>query len=178
MATPIKDARAGRAAGPDAISLLINENHTLCRLFDRYRQSDSDDEKTLIAERACLLLMIRAAVEQEIFYPAAQWVLEDSEMIEDAVLVHEVTRDLITQLQEDDLRLDQRDALFEVLSECVDQQITDEESGLFKRMRQTGLSLDDLALQMLSRKAALELEFGFAEERDQESTVAASVQAH
>ena len=152
----------------DAIALLIADHRKVHALFDRYKQSDDDGEKGEICQQVCAMLTVHAAIEEEIFYPAARDALDDGDLLDTAEAEHNVARSLIEQLQEDDLRPNRRDATFDALSECVDLHIEEEESELFAQVRKSGLDLHQLADEMRSRKKELEDELGLAGEDEEE----------
>ena len=167
MATKTRGAPRSAPKELDAIALLVADHRKVHALFDRYNQSDDDGEKGEICQQVCAMLTVHAAIEEEIFYPAARDALDDSDLLDTAEAEHDVARSLIEQLQEDDLRLNKRDATFGALSECVDLHTEEEESELFAQVRKSSLDLYELADEMRSRKKELEDELGLADEGDE-----------
>ena len=92
------------ARSDDAIAMLTNDHKEVKALFKEYDklvEADAeDDERQAIAEQICQMLTVHAAVEEEIFYPAAREALgEEEDLIDEADVEHATAKDLIAQLE-------------------------------------------------------------------------------
>ena len=153
-------------SGTDAISLLTSDHLEVAEMFAEYEALVSDDasgeERAAVVRRFCQALTAHAAVEEEIFYPAAREALGDDDMIDEAVAEHASVKELILQIQ----AMDPSDALYDatvrMLQESVDAHVDEEEGELFPRLQDSKLDLEELGERMAQRKeealASLEAE--------------------
>jgi hemerythrin superfamily protein len=105
----------------------------------------------------CRELAIHAALEEELFYPAARGALPEGALglVEEAEVEHACATGLIRRIREGGgERL--QDAEVAVLCAYVDHHLREEEQELFPRVRETGLDLAALGERMRARRAVLE----------------------
>ncbi|RZJ98807.1 MAG: hemerythrin domain-containing protein [Flavobacterium sp.] len=138
----------------DAISLLISDHEEVKALFKEFEglSDRSKVTKKKLADQICEALTVHAMIEEEIFYPAVREVLDDEDLMDEAVVEHASAKDLIGQIQSMEAGDDLYDAKVKVLSEQIDHHVEEEENEMFKKVRKTKLDLVALGEQMLARK--------------------------
>jgi hemerythrin-like domain-containing protein len=139
---------------PNAIEMLREDHRKVKELFQRFERGDSD-EKEQIAHQTLHELEVHAALEEEIFYPAAREHVHEEEQIDEALEEHHVAKLLIGELKKmspDDERFE---AKYKVLAESVKHHIQEEESEMFP-MLEDGLDAEGLGQQMEARKQKLQ----------------------
>lgn len=147
----------------DAITMLTADHKKVKKLFsdfDKLKQSGSDEEKGAVVEQICNELTIHAELEEEIFYPAVRGAIDDSDLMDEALVEHAGAKDLIAQLQDMDPEDDLYDAKVTVLGEQINHHVEEEEGEMFPKAKKSGVDTEGLAKQMLQRKTALLQEMG------------------
>lgn len=161
-----KAAHAKRDAGKaevnphDALVLLTadhNEIDKLVREFERRRKTADPVEKGKLALRLCHALSVHATIKNEIFYPAAEAVIEgaDKELVGKARVEHDGLRHLmagIESMSSDDPTFD---STVKVLAEQAARHMKREEDEIFPRLRHSRLDLVGTGERMAARKAQL-----------------------
>ena len=154
-----KTAAKKAAAGTDAIALLSADHAEVERLFGRYEQLAEDDadadERETLARQICGLLTVHAAIEEEIFYPAAREALDEEDLLDEAEVEHASAKDLIAQIEEMDADEDLYDAKVKVLGEYVRHHVQEEENELFAQCRSAKMDLKALGERLAERKRTL-----------------------
>ena len=118
----------------------------------------ADDSKRELAEHICIALTIHAAIEDEIFYPAAREAIDDDDLMDEADVEHDAARDLIAQIQDMNPDESHYDAKVKVLGEEVEHHIKEEQEKMFPKIEQSDLDLRVLGEEMAARKAELQRE--------------------
>jgi hypothetical protein len=143
----------------DAIGLLLADHRRLRTLFRAVDAADRADHaaRRALVERACAALKRHAALEAEIFYPAARAALgaDGAATLDEAAIEHRVTDGLAAELA----RLPPAEpcyaATFAVLAAYVRLHMRQEENRLFATMRAASPELRALPARLRSRAAAL-----------------------
>ena len=154
--SPAKSAT--KAAGPDAVSLLMDDHKKVKKLFkdyERLAKKEDIDGKVEVAMQICEELTVHATVEEEIFYPAARAAIKDDDLLNEAEVEHATAKDLIAQIEQmfgDDPMYD---AKVKVLSEYIDHHVEEEETEMFPKARKTKMDLEGLAVEIMERKEEL-----------------------
>jgi hemerythrin superfamily protein len=148
-------AAAKKPAAPDAIKLLSAEHKEVKALFKKYdalAESAADaDERRALAEQICLKLTVHAAVEEELFYPAAR---------DEADVEHATAKDLIAQIRKASPDEALYDAKVKVLGEYIEHHVKEEEGEIFPKIKKSELDVDSLGAEMVDRKQELMDELG------------------
>ena len=142
------------------IEMLTGDHETVDALFrkiEKLKKSEDDSRYELIQE-VCDALTVHAAIEEELFYPAAREAggEAEEELVDEAEVEHEHIRELVQQLKdmsEDDPLCD---AKTKVLSEYVRHHVKAEESRIFPRLKKAKPDLSGLYQQMCERRAQIE----------------------
>lgn len=160
----------------DAIAMLTADHKAVMDLFKQFEKArDSEDDETCAAlvQEICSELTVHTTLEEEIFYPAVQDVIDDDDLMDEAEVEHASAKDLIAQLEE----MEPGDPLYAakvtVLCEYVKHHVGEEEGEMFKKARKAEkdgeLDLVALGASIKERKEALQSEM----EMDEDATAAA-----
>jgi hemerythrin superfamily protein len=157
MPTSTKPA-SGAAAEQDAIAMLMADHKKVKKLFsdfDKLKEDGSDEDKSAIVEQICNELKVHAQIEEEIFYPAVRKAIDDSDLMDEALVEHAGAKDLIAQLEDADPEEDLYDAKVTVLGEQIDHHVKEEEGDMFQKAKKANVDTKPLGAKMLKRKTAL-----------------------
>jgi hypothetical protein len=157
--SPCTDALEMLSLGHEQTRALADE----CRRFARHVTCDAAMQG--VAEALCRAIHRMAALEEELFFPAARAVLEASSLVDIAELEHATARQIIRQLQQTDPREPRYEALVLALTECVERHARHEQAQLFPRLRESCLDLDTLGQRLNERLSASDGDTRVMEER-------------
>ena len=165
--SPCADALDTLSLGHEQTRALADE----CRRVARHVTCDPAMRD--LAEELCRAIHRMAALEEELFFPAARAALEASQLVDLAELEHATARQIIRQLQQADPREARYEALVLALTECVERHARHEQAQLFPRLRESCLDMDALGQQLNERLAAHDDDLFTVEERGRREGVAA-----
>lgn len=121
----------------DAIVLLREDHQAVERLFKRFEKAGETAHKTKgsLVERMIEELSRHAAIEEQIFYPAARQSLEDDDPVLEALEEHHIVKWTLSEL--DGMRPEEErfGAKVAVMMEMVRHHVQEEEEELFPKMR-------------------------------------------
>jgi len=150
---------SARHATPDATRLLADDHREVHALFEDYAKladgGAGADERRPLAEEICTLLTVHAALEEEIFYPAARAAGVDAGVLDEAEVEHASAKDLIAQIRDMEADAPLYDAKTKVLGEYIDHHVGEEEKELFPKCRKSAMDLRDLGVRIAARKQEL-----------------------
>ena len=170
--------RASGTPHQDAIAMLTADHKKVKKLFsefDKLQEEGSDEEKSSIVEQICNELKIHTELEEEIFYPAVRKAIDDSNLMDEALVEHAGAKDLIAQLEDASPNNDLYDAKVTVLGEQIDHHVKEEEGSMFPKAKKAKLDTEALGATMLKRKMALMEKMGMNAEDDDEAEKPARV---
>lgn len=147
--------RAPRARKPEAIGMLKADHRRVEALFTKFERTRGDSQKERIASSICDELKLHAQLEEEIFYPAARVAISAEDLMNEAEVEHSTAKDLIRQIEGASPSDERYDALVTVLGEYVRHHVKEEEGELFRKVRASGLDLNQLGERMQARKSEL-----------------------
>jgi hemerythrin superfamily protein len=132
----------------DALALLVADHEKVRTLFKQFEElSDrATVSKKKIADQICKELTIHAEVEEAIFYPAVRDLLQETEVLDEAVVEHSGAKNLIEQIKEMQPGDDLYDAKVKVLSEQINHHVKEEEGDMFTRIRKGKKNIDLMSL--------------------------------
>ena len=165
--SPCADALDTLSLGHEQTRALADE----CRRVARHVTSEPAMRD--LAEELCRAIHRMAALEEELFFPAARAALEASQLVDLAELEHATARQIIRQLQQADPREARYEALVLALTECVERHARHEQAQLFPRLRESCLDMDALGEQLNERLAAHDDDRFTVEERHRREGAAA-----
>lgn len=144
----------------DALVLLTAEHNVIEKLigeFERHAGTMDGVEKGKLALRICHALANHHAVKAEIFYPAAEAVLEDEDRqrVDGLRADHEVLLDLIEEIEDMPSGHRTFDTHVRDLGDLACRLMKAEEEDLFPRLRHSKLDLVGTGERMAARKNQL-----------------------
>ena len=145
--SPCADALDMLSLGHEQTRALADE----CRRFAHHVAGEPGMQQ--VAEALCRAIHRMAALEEELFFPAARAALEASQLVDLAELEHATARQIIRQLQATDPREARYEALVLALTECVERHARHERVKLFPRLRESCLDMQALEQQLNERLA-------------------------
>jgi len=157
-AKPATKSTRSHAGETDAIELLMDDHKKVKKLFKEFEKlskQEDIDGKVEIATQICEELTVHAAVEEEIFYPAARAAIGDDDMLNEALVEHATAKDLIAQIQEMSGDDEMYDAKVTVLSEYINHHVEEEETEMFPKAKKAKMDLEGLGVQIMERKEEL-----------------------
>src|SRR5262245_14704471 len=119
---------------PNAIEMLREDHRKVKKLFEEFEHTEEEQSKEQIVEHTLRELEVHAALEEEIFYPAAEEQIGEKDSIDEAREEHHVVKLLIGELKKMRADDDRYDAKYTVLAESVKHHIEEEESELFPKL--------------------------------------------
>jgi len=168
------DASAS-AREQDAIALLKSDHKKVKALFsefDKLKDDGANEDKAAIVAQICKELKIHTAIEEEIFYPAVRNAIEDSDLMDEALVEHAGAKDLVAQLEDAAVDDDLYNAKVTVLGERIDHHVKEEESSMFPKAQKAKVDTAALGAKMTQRKTVLMEEMAFSDDdaEEEEST--------
>jgi hemerythrin superfamily protein len=172
-AMPTESKKSGSGTQTqDAIAILTADHKKVKKLFsdfDKLKEKGSDDDKSAIVEQICNELKVHTELEEEIFYPAVRKAIEDSDLMDEALVEHAGAKDLIAQLEDASPDDDLYDAKVTVLGEQIDHHVKEEEGDMFPKAKKAKVDTEALGATMLKRKMALMEKMGMSAEDDEKA---------
>jgi len=123
----------------DAVTLLRNDHRTVEGLFKKFEKTGPNAHKTKqdLVEKIVEELSIHAAIEEQVFYPAAREAMPDaSEQVLEGLEEHHIVKWVLSELDGMDAQDERFQAKVTVLIENVRHHVEVEEGGLFPELRQ------------------------------------------
>jgi CRP-like cAMP-binding protein len=155
----------GRHSGDDAIALLTADHEQVKCLFaefDRLKRLGSAQDKAALVEQICGVLKVHAAIEEEIFYPAAHYALDASDLMCEALAHHAGAKELVAELEKMNPHDQLYDAKVSVLRRQIEHHVKEVEAKIFPQVIKAKLDTAALGAAMRQRKVTLLQEMGNA----------------
>ena len=145
----------------DAIALLKEDHRTVEKLFKDFESAKGEGRKEKLARQICLELTVHSMIEEEIFYPASQGVVEE-DLIKESFVEHDAAKLLIAEILAAEGAGDEFfDSKVKVLQEEIEHHVEEEEQagGFFAQARKGKIDLVGIGEQLEARKKELEAQF-------------------
>jgi hypothetical protein len=142
----------------DAIALLKNDHRTVEELFAKFDKARDDGKKWEIAQQICDELKIHSMIEEEIFYPTFEGLVEE-DLQHEAIVEHDGAKVLINDIIASGGKGEFFEAKVKVLCEEIEHHVGEEEKpkeGYFAQVRETDIDLVELRDRLLARKDELQ----------------------
>jgi hemerythrin-like domain-containing protein len=165
MATKSKRAAKSHRREPQAISMLVEDHRKVQKLFKQFENADETRQQQIV-EEACNDLTVHAQLEEQVFYPAVRDAIDETDLVDEATVEHDVAKDLIEKLKDLGPGDPQYAATFCVLGEYINHHIEEEQNELFPKVRKASLDFESLAGEMWEKKQELREELGLEPERE------------
>ncbi len=133
---------------------LLREDHRKVKgMFEEFKTADAKSRQR-IADETLQDLEIHTQIENSIVYPAIREILDEEEMVDEAVEEHHVVGLLVKELRKMKATEDGFQVKFKVLGELVEHHIEEEENEMLPEAEE-GLDLEDLGRQAMEMKTRL-----------------------
>lgn len=141
-----------------AVELLKADHEKARGLFKKYKEGHG--KKADLAKKICFELSVHMMIEEEIFYPACEGIVE-KDKLDEGLVEHDSAKTMMNELESGSPSDEFYDAKVEVLAEEVEHHMDEEEEpgGIFAQMKKADVDLDALGAQMTQRRVELEKEF-------------------
>lgn len=145
-----------KTAAMDITELLHEDHMKVSELFFQFSKSEDESEKEDLVRQILTELYVHAKVEEEVVYPAVEEEAEEGEeLVGEAEVEHKMVKYLMAELSEMTGDDEELDAKVTVLCELVKHHVREEEKEMFKKLRESGADLEELATQAQERKEEL-----------------------
>lgn len=125
---------------------LEHDHRYVRQLFDRYLTTRDQQVKQHAGPAICDALTMHTSLEEAVFYPRVQDT--DKALVERCIDEHHDAEQIISQLQKMEAGKPDYDDLIQQLHDAIMDHIKVEEEQLFPAVRDSGLDLHKLSLQM------------------------------
>ncbi|MFZ5780928.1 MAG: DUF892 family protein [Pseudomonadota bacterium] len=143
---------AGRKVRPDVLGLLADDHRTVLGWFDWYQHEAAAPRRSWIAANIVKALQAHMAIEEEIFYPAAEEATGEQALVEHAFAEHAEARDVMEKLRAPGA---DTDSLMATLRRAIEKHVEEEETDLFPRVRATDLDRYEIGALCAARRVEL-----------------------
>lgn len=148
--------KAKTAVASDITQLLHEDHQKVRELFFQFDKAEDEAEKEELVKQIITELYVHAKVEEDIVYPNVEEEAEDAQdLVDEAENEHRMVKYLMAELSQMTADEDQFDAKVTVLCELVTHHIREEEKEMFKKLRESGADLEELAQQVQEAKEEL-----------------------
>lgn len=149
----------GSASAQNEIIKMLKEDHKQAKKsfadFEKLDIHEDSEECQALVQQTIGELEVHAALEEEIFYPAARGALDEEDLIDEAEVEHMTLHMLIEQLKDMAPEEEKYAATFKVLGEYAKHHIEEEEKEMLPQMAKAKLDWDGLLQQMTERREEL-----------------------
>jgi hemerythrin superfamily protein len=144
--------------GKDAIAFLAADHQKVKSLFaefDQLKLQGSAQDKAALIHQICSVLKVHAAIEEEIFYPAARDAIDDSDLMNEALAHHAGAKELVAELEKMNPHDQLYDAKVTVLRRQIEHHVKEVEAKIFPQVIKAKLDTAALGAKMSQRRAKL-----------------------
>jgi hypothetical protein len=149
---------AGGASG-SAIEMLKQDHRKVEGLFEKFAQSEDDDEKEGLVEQICQELILHMRLEEDIFYPACRRAGVEADAMDEAQVEHDSAKMLVNDLLRSHSGTPFWEAKVSVLKEMIKHHVEEEEKpkdGPFAQAKEHGIDETAIGAQLKERKEELQ----------------------
>jgi hypothetical protein len=144
-------------ASKDAITLLKEDHREAEKMFREFEEAKAEGRKEKLAHKICLALSVHFDLEEGIFYPACEGIVDEGELKEGYV-EHDAAKLLVAEIEGNEGADDDFfDTKVHVLREEIEHHIKEEEgpNGIFAQARKGKLDTETIGERLISRKKEL-----------------------
>jgi CRP-like cAMP-binding protein/hemerythrin superfamily protein len=144
--------------GKDAVAFLAADHQKVKSLFaefDQLKLQGSAQDKAALIHQICSVLKVHAAIEEEIFYPAARDAIDDSDLMNEALAHHAGAKELVAELEKMNPHDQLYDAKVTVLRRQIEHHVKEVEAKIFPQVIKAKLDTAALGAKMSQRRAKL-----------------------
>jgi len=151
-------SRGSSSAQNEIVSMLKEDHKRAKKSFAEFEKLDvheDSEECQALVQKTLAELEVHAALEEEIFYPAARGALDEEDLIDEAEVEHMTLHMLVEQLKDMAPEEEKFAATFKVLGEYATHHIEEEEKEMLPQIAKARLDWDNLLQQMTERREEL-----------------------
>jgi len=164
-------ASSGRSTAKTEIINMLKADHKKVKKafkdFEKMDVEEDGDSAEALVSQTLAEIEIHAALEEQIFYPAARSAIKEEDLIDEAEVEHMTVKVLIEQLKSMNAEEEKFAATFKVLGEYIDHHVKEEEGEMFKQITKPGVDWDSVLQEMQAQRAQLFEEKGLPPEEEQ-----------
>ncbi|HET6631301.1 MAG TPA: hemerythrin domain-containing protein [Rhodanobacteraceae bacterium] len=144
----------------NAIQMLKDDHDKVDELFKKCEKAEPNKQKQ-IAQQICDELKVHSAIEEEVFYPAADKALGSKErsLVDEALVEHASLANLIANI-EDDMSAKLFTARLTVLKEYVQHHVKEEENEIMPKVAKADLDLEALGKELQTARTKAKSDLG------------------
>jgi len=154
---PTTQGMKQKSPSMDADAFLRQDHRQVESLFERYKATDSSEEKASLAQEICRELIVHTQLEEELFYPACRDKGVEHDALDEAQVEHDGAKIMIGELLAGSPSDDYYDAKLTVLAEYIKHHVREEEKsdGIFAKAKAAGVDMSALGQRIQARKEQL-----------------------
>jgi hypothetical protein len=144
-------------ANKDAIAFLKDQHREAEKLFKEFEKAKGEKRKKELANEICLALSVHFGLEEQIFYPACEGIVEENDLKEGYV-EHDAAKLLVAEIEANETGDDSFfDTKVHVLQEEIEHHVKEEEEpgGIFAQARKGGLDTEAIGERLAERSKDL-----------------------
>jgi hemerythrin-like domain-containing protein len=127
-----------------ATNLLKRQHRQTEKLFAQIERARDEERRTALVEQLVEGLLVHMLLEEQVFYPAVREALEDTMLVEEALLEHHAARGALQLMLRGGDELVSFEAKLKALKEMIEQHVEEEEEELFPEVES---AMDEAALK-------------------------------
>jgi hemerythrin superfamily protein len=143
---------AGKKLPPDATALLMQDHAEVEAMFLQHETERDTQVKSVLTAKICAALTVHAQIEEEIFYPEADSVLDDDDQVDEAIEEHGEVKEQIAKIIEGMAAGKQVGRKVKELMQAVEHHVQEEETEMFPDVRRTDTDLYALGGRLAARR--------------------------
>ena len=149
-------ASSGRSTAKTEIINMLKADHKKVKKafkdFEKMDVEEDGDSAEALVSQTLAEIEIHAALEEQIFYPAARSAIKEEDLIDEAEVEHMTVKVLIEQLKSMNAEEEKFAATFKVLGEYIDHHVKEEEGEMFKQITKPGVDWDSVLQEMQAQR--------------------------
>jgi hemerythrin superfamily protein len=140
------------AKSPNALELLRRDHREVLQMLRQFERTGDPREQGQLCRDIVDELDQHAALEEDVFYPYVRDTSDRLELIEEAFIEHDSTKDLMNELRREDAGSPRFQALMKVLGEYVALHVREEEERIFPLVEKMGIDLQALGEELAEHR--------------------------
>lgn len=147
-------------AQKDAIAVLKADHRAVEKLFSQFEKAKGEERKLQIFQQIAMELKVHTQIEEEILYPQSRDVLDEEDLVNEAIVEHQAAKDLMAQIEAMQPSDEMYEAKVTVLREMIEHHVEEEEKEYFPQLQKSEMDTTAVGEQLMARKQELMREMG------------------
>jgi hypothetical protein len=140
------------AKSPNALELLRRDHREVLQMLRQFERTDDTRQQQALSREIVDGLDKHASLEEDVFYPYVRDSSDRLELIEEAFIEHDSTKELMDELRAEDAGSPRFQALMKVLGEYVALHIREDEERIFPLVEKMGIDLEALGEELAEHR--------------------------